>query len=186
MGLIQRKNNRLKNYNYSCPGVYFITLCTSGRKQLFWEPQPNANNVSIATVGERIALPPNVELSPYGEKVDEAIRNITRIYPPLSVDYYVIMPNHVHLLVRIHAQAGGSAMRSPTEEPLVSSISIDKVIGQLKGYVTKQIGQAIWQRSYYDHIIRNRQDYEETVRYIHENPIRWHLDELYLPTADET
>jgi REP element-mobilizing transposase RayT len=96
------------------------------------------------------------------------------------------MPNHVHLLVRIYAQAGGSAMRSPTEEePLVGSISIDKVIGQLKGYVTKQIGQAIWQRSYYDHIIRNRQDYEAHVRYIHENPIRWREDELYLPALDE-
>ncbi|MBQ8382573.1 MAG: transposase [Clostridia bacterium] len=182
MELIQRKQNRLKNYNYSRPGAYFITLCTSGRKQIFWKSRNNTND---ATVGERIALPSNVELSSYGEKVDEAIRNISRVYPLLSVDCYVIMPNHIHLLVRIHAEMSGSAMRSPTvEESLVGSISIDKVMGQLKGYVTKQIGQSIWQRSYYDHIIRNRQDYEETVRYIYENPIRWREDELYLPATD--
>lgn len=100
----------------------------------------------------------------------------------ITVDYYVIMPNHIHLLMQIHADADGSAMRSPTMDLNMNpkmNVSIDTVICQMKGYVTKRIGRSIWQRSYYDHVIRNRQDYEETVKYICENPVRWYDDELY-------
>ena len=88
----------------------------------------------------------------------------------LRVDNYVIMPNHIHLLLIICADENGRPMVAPT---------VSRVIQQLKGYVTKRIGYSIWQKLYYDHVIRGREDYNEINKYIHENPARWFYDELY-------
>lgn len=157
--LPKRKKNRLESYDYSSCGAYFITICTRERKNCFWE-----------NVGAIIDRPQNVELSPSGKIADHAIQNIPSSYPSVSVESYVIMPNHIHLLVRICADEYGRPLVAPT---------ISRVIQQLKGMVSKQMGISIWQKSFHDHIIRNREDYEEHLQYIYENPMRWHYDELY-------
>ena len=82
----------------------------------------------------------------------------------------MIMPNHIHLLLRVCADEYGRPLVAPT---------MSRVVKQLKGVVSKQVGISIWQKSFHDHIIRNREDYEEHLRYIYENPIRWCYDELY-------
>ena len=102
--------------------------------------------------------------------VDKAIQRIPFAYPALSLESYVIMPNHIPLLVRVCADEYGRPLVAPT---------MSRVIQQLKGNVSKQAEIGIWQKSFYDHIIRNREDYEEHLRYIYENPLRWHHDELY-------
>ena len=158
--LPKRKKNRLENYDYSSCGAYFITVCTLGRKKYFWK-----------NVGAIIDRPPKIELSSNGKIVDEAIQNITSIYPSLSLESYVIMPNHIHLLLRVRVDEYGRPMVAPT---------MSQVVKQLKGFVSKQVGISIWQKSFYDHIIRNREDFEEHLRYIYENPIRWYYDELYI------
>ncbi len=84
----KRKKNRLKNYDYSSCGAYFITVCALARRNYFW------NNV-----GAIIDRPQYIELSPYGEIVNEAISNISSVYPALSVEGYAIMPNHIHILL---------------------------------------------------------------------------------------
>ena len=155
----ERKNIRFKNYDYSFPGAYFITICTKTRCNYFWR-----------NVGATIGRPQDVILSEYGNIVNEAIKNIPLIYPQVSVDCYVIMPDHIHLLLIIHSDEYGRPMVAPT---------IARVVQQLKGYITKRIGQSIWQKLFVDHIIRNRADYEEHVKYIHENPMMWQFDELY-------
>lgn len=99
-----------------------------------------------------------------------AIKNIENIYKNITVDKYVIMPNHIHLLLQIHSVNGGRPMVVPT---------IDRVIQQTKGYITKQIGKAIWQPRFYDHIIRGDQDYQEIWQYIENNPAKWADDEFY-------
>ena len=157
--LPKRKSNRLESYDYSSTGAYFVTVCTLKRQNYFW-----------SKVGTTSGRPPDIELSSCGKIVCEAIQNITIAYPELSVDSYVIMPNHIHLLLRVRADERGRPMVAPT---------ISRVIKQLKGYVSKQIGKTIWQKSFYDHIIRDREDYEEHLKYIYENPVRWHDDELY-------
>lgn len=157
--LPKRKSNRLESYDYSSTGAYFVTVCTLKRQNYFW-----------SKVGATSGRPPDIELSLCGKIVGEAIQNITIAYPELSVDSYVIMPNHIHLLLRVRADERGRPMVAPT---------ISRVIKQLKGYVSKQIGKTIWQKSFYDHIIRDREDYEEHLKYISENPVRWHDDELY-------
>ncbi len=157
--LPKRKKNRLKNYDYSSCGAYFITICTLGRKNYFWK-----------NVGAIIDRPQNVALSPYGKIVDEAIQNISSAYSTLSLESYVIMPNHIHILLQVCADEYGRPLVAPT---------MSRVVKQLKGIVSKQVGISIWQKSFYDHIIRNREDYEEHLRYIYENPMRWYYDELY-------
>ena len=152
--LPNRKRNRLKNYDYSSCGVYFLTICTSERRNYFWE-----------TVGATIVSPEDVILSPYGKIVDEAINHIPTVYPALTVEHYVIMPDHIHLLLENYADEYGRPMVAPT---------MSCVVQQLKGYVTKRVGYSIWQKSFFDHVVRNRKDYEEHVKYIFENPTRWY------------
>ena len=156
--LPKRKDIRLKNYDYSSSGAYFLTICTSERRNYFWK-----------NVGATIGRPQDVVLSHYGNIVDEAINNIPSIYPALDVDHYVIMPDHIHLLLIIRADEYGRPMVAPT---------MSRVVQQLKGYITKRIGSSIWQKLFVDHVIRNRQDYDEHVKYIYENPMKWSLQHL--------
>ena len=129
-------------------------------KNLFWE-----------NVGASIARPQDVVLSGYGLVVQEAIRNISLIYPAVVVDHYVIMPNHIHLLLRIETDRDGRPMVAPT---------VSKVIQQLKGYITKQIGWSIWQKLFHDHVIRGERDYQKIWNYIEGNPMKWNEDCFYM------
>ena len=157
--LPKRKPNRLKEYDYSSPGVYFITICTKDRRNLFWE-----------NAGASITRPPDVQLSEYGKIVDSAIRNIPVYYPAISIDSYTVMPNHIHLLLQINADEDGRAMLAPT---------ISAVVQQMKGYVTKQIGHSIWQKLFHDHVVRGERDYLKIWEYIDSNPIKWAEDCFY-------
>ncbi len=163
----KRKPNRLENYNYASSGAYFITICTKNRESLFWvNDQPNF-------VGEDIILPPNhVRLSWQGAIVAEAIEKIPQFYPHIQLLQYVIMPNHVHLILYIPYDCG-RIISSPT--------SILTAVGQMKRYASKRIGSPIWQKSFHDHIIRNNLEYEKISRYMHENPIKWQFDCFYTP-----
>lgn len=118
MELLKRKPNRLKGYDYSQNGAYFITMCVKDRCEMLWN-----------AVGARIARPQNTEdLSEYGIVIKNAINNISEQYPSVLVDKYVIMPNHIHMILLVDSSGDGRAMRAPT---------ISTVINQMKGYVTK-------------------------------------------------
>ena len=99
--------------------------------------------------------------------VEHTIKSIPNIYKTVLVDDYIIMQDHIHLLLIIHPDQNGRPMAAPT---------INQVINQMKGHISKQIGQSIWQKSFFDHIIRDRKDYEFHVRYIHENPLKWYFN----------
>ena len=150
----QRKKNRLFGFDYSTPGAYFLTICAKERRNYFWSEN----------VGATIGRPPDIVLSSNGKIVNEAIQKIPEIYPSLSVEHYVIMPDHVHLLLRICTDNSGRPMVAPT---------MSRVSQQMKGYVTKKIGRSIWQKLFYDHVIRNQIDYEEHIKYIRENQTHW-------------
>ena len=155
-----RKDNRLKTFSYDTPGAYFITVCSAGRAPIFWE-----------SVGAVIGRPEDVPLSKIGHIVDTSIRNISGFYPAVSVDHYVVMPNHIHLLLQIHTDANGRPMTAPT---------ISMVVNQLKGYVTKTVGAPLWQKGFHDHVIRSERDYLEIFDYIQGNPGKWAEDSLYV------
>ena len=158
--LQKRKNIRLEAFHYGAGYVYFITICTKDRRNYFW-------NDAGATIGR----PQDVPLTDYGKIADSAINNISEIYPTVFIETYVIMPNHIHLIIRIDGEdENGRPMVAPT---------VDRIIKQFKGYVSKTVNEQIWQKRFYDHVIRGREDYEEIRKYIYENPINWETDELY-------
>jgi REP element-mobilizing transposase RayT len=147
----ERKRNRLCNYDYGQNGAYFITICTKDRKQILSK-----------IVGDGFPVP-NLP----GRIAEEMIEQVMIRYPSVSVDKYVIMPDHIHLLLRIE----GTGNPSPT---------LGNVIGWYKYQTTKRINQTdatqelqVFQRSYYDHVIRNQQDYDSVWEYIENNPRKW-------------
>jgi len=159
MELPKRKQNRLTAYDYSTPNAYFITICTENRKNLFWK--------DVGAVTDR---PENVPLTALGIIVRQRIRDIPSHYPAITVDHAVIMPNHIHLLLQINTNADGRSMIAPT---------ISTVVRLLKGTVTKEAGFPVWQKGFYDHVIRNDNDYRDIWNYIEGNPGKWSEDKLY-------
>ena len=163
-----RKPLRLSHYDYNTPGAYFLTFCTHNRKHF------------LSRIPETVHEPSEPRLTICGQIVDSVIRNI----PPhlhITIDQYVIMPNHVHLIVMITEK---DTLRAIRESPLHDHSIITKVVGYIKMNASKAIRQhygdiAVWQRGYHDHVIRNREDYVALAEYIQTNPIRWKLDKLY-------
>ena len=159
--IYRRKEHRLKNFDYSSANAYFITICVKNREPILWQCVPKEN------VGAAIGRPSD-RLSVYGKVIDEAINKIPQKYEFISVDNYVIMPNHIHLLLSINKLSGET------------SADISRVVNQMKGYVTKQLGFSLWQKLYHDRVIRNEEEYLNKWQYIDENPIRWEEDDEYI------
>jgi len=160
-----RKRNRLPQFDYSRSGVYFVTLCTEDKRQIL-----------SRVVGDGVLDVPRLALTDVGTIVQNRLIEMDRIYEDVALDNYVIMPNHVHLLLTIHqddAETGTSRTSSPTNARLPQFVST------LKRFTNRESGIAIWQRSYHDHVIRNEEDYLHHWQYIDENPIRWADDEYY-------
>ena len=124
-------------------------------------------------VGAIIDRPKNVPLTNLGIIVQRSIENIPKHYPAISVDHYVIMPNHIHLLLQINTDVNGRSMIAPT---------ISTVVRLMKGKVSKQAGFTVWQKGFYDHVIRNDNDYRDIWNYIEGNPSKWAEDTLYTCT----
>ena len=165
MELPKRKSPRLKGYDYSKIGAYFITICTHKKKHLF--------SKIVGAIHES----PENQLTEYGTIVKEIIENIPQKFD-LTIPKYVIMPNHIHLIAEIN---NDKEIRAIRESPLRSYRSvIDKMVGFLKMNVSKRINviynDNIWQRSYHDHIIRNDKDYKNIWEYIDTNVLRWDMD----------
>ncbi len=161
--LPQRKPARLKNFDYNTTGAYFITLCTGGRQQIL------SRIVGVDVLGD----PKNVQL-PYGMIADKYIKQMNGFYENIAVDQYVIMPNHIHLILFVR-EDGSPRTSTPTRQ----TSFVSHFVSTFKRFSNKEYGKNIWQRGFHDHVIRGRKDYEEIVKYISENPVRWYCDELY-------
>ena len=168
--LPKRKNIRLKNFDYSSPGVYFVTICTENRKNYLWNGALNPHVFGWHSVGANCVRPRNLPLSGIGSAVLEELEKWHKTYDAVTLCSYVIMPNHLHIMVFISADEYGRPQVAPT---------VDRMVKQFKGTVTKKIGRSIWQKSFVEHMIRNKQDFEIRSKYIYENPVRWYYDELY-------
>ena len=159
--LPRRKRMRLPNYDYGTAGYYFVTVCTQD------------NRCVLGTgVGAGLARP---ELSPVGQMVREEAARLPERFPHVAVDKYVIMPNHVHAILRL------SASPAPTA-------SLPEILGAFKSLTTRRwnqvrgvMGERLWQRSYYDHVIGNQEDYLRIWQYIEENPAKGREDTYYQP-----
>ena len=166
-----RKPNRIAGYDYSQSGAYFITICTQDRKKILSRisvgtPLPGCPQIPHDENGHPGTGVPTVELLWHGEVADQYIRQIDAFYAHLSVDQYIIMPDHIHFILSIDTDENGRTQFAPT---------ISRVIKQFKGSITKQVGRPIWQKSFYDHGIRNQQDYDEIWAYIENNPLKYNM-----------
>ena len=170
--LPKRKPTRLNYFDYNSSGAYFLTICTENRRNLL--SRIVGGDVLDAPQSDVSYLPKRIELSYYGKIADNTINQLNDYYENIKVDRYVIMPNHVHIILFV--SAGGASRTSP---PTKQHSIVSRFISNFKRFCNKECGEKIWQRTFYDHIIRNQRDYEEHVKYIHENPARWYFDELY-------
>lgn len=167
MELPKRKQIRLPDYDYSQNGAYFVTVCTAYRKPIL--------SKITHTVGRDDLGAPYVEsyLMPFGKIVERYIRSISEAYPGVLVEKYCIMPNHIHLLLMVQTnelrRAGSSR---PTQ-------LLPRIITALKRFSNRDAGEKLWQAGYYEHIIRDENDFLARWQYIDQNPARWAEDEYY-------
>ncbi|MCP4723911.1 MAG: transposase [bacterium] len=152
---------RLKDYDYSQCGAYFITICTDKRKCVLGDVVDN-----------------HVELSKNGIIVLECINWLKNQYPYIEIDATIIMPNHIHSIIVIKDSRGGSRTA-----PTGKRKSLGSLIGAFKTVSTKRIniirkskGVNFWQRNYYEHVLRNEKELFDIREYILSNPIRWEID----------
>ena len=193
--LPRRRAMRLRNYDYSQPGAYFVTTCVRHRKCLF----------GTITDGK-------MQLNEIGQIIVECWNRIPQHFPSVELGESVIMPNHIHGIIawgiagtRIPRPLVGARSPRPPENinnrrgevpspvdtnPIrrgeVSSPALGKVIAYFKYQSTKHInqhhntpGKRIWQRNYYDHVIRNDTDLQRLRQYVQDNPMKWTLDQLH-------
>ena len=186
-----RRSIRLKGYDYSKAGAYFVTICTYERECLF-------GNVSVGA-GSKPALMTDVELNEYGEKVVETWRDLPNHNNNLTLDAFVTMPNHVHFIVVIADRAGlepgntraglepgntrAGLEPGNTRAGLEPAPTLSEIVRQLKTFSARRInlirktpGLPVWQRNYYERVIRNDDELFAIREYITNNPAQWHQD----------
>lgn len=169
-----RKSIRLKHYDYSNPNWYFVTICTKDKECLFGEIKN----------GRMI-------LNNIGSIVKEELFKTKEIRRNVDIDYYVIMPNHIHAIIIIEYKIESNKRRgelqfAPTNKFVSPSHTIGAIVRGFKGSATKRINvirnkpsHPVWQRNYYEHIIRNEKDLFNIRNYIEMNPVKWEYDEYY-------
>ncbi len=167
-----RKSIRLQNYDYSQNGYYFITICTKDKKCLFGKIE---NEKMILNELGKIAYK---EL----QKTEEIRKNV-------KLDKFVIMPNHIHAIIVIDKPVGAygnTPLQCKTKFKSPSN-NLGAIVRGYKSAVTKQINEyrktpklPVWQRNYYEHIIRNEKSLNQIQEYIICNPITWKKDSLFV------
>lgn len=186
MALKQRKSPRLKEYDYSIPNYYFVTICVEGKSDLFGK-----------VIGE------TVELNKRGIIVKECLLEIKEHFINVDIDEYIIMPNHFHVIIIFQDYVG---LRSPQPinndqheineerkmnnqpEAKTKHFSLSQIIAYFKYQSTKRINaekeikEKVWQRSFYDRIIRNEGELFNIRKYILQNPIKniWKLWKIWI------
>ena len=156
----QRRDPRLKGWDYGQNGAYFITVCTKNR------------DLTLGTIaGGDAHIAPRVRLTALGELARGYLRSVPGILK------FVVMPNHVHFIVAL--ENGPMWASAPTEANAKLAVTIPKLVRSYKTLVTKACGAPVWQRGYHDHIIREEEDFLRVWTYIDHNPLKWELDEYY-------
>ena len=155
MELAKRKSPRIRGFDYSNPNYYFVTICSHEKECIFGNPGCLNYN---------------------GKAAELCLQKIQDIYPWILVDKYVVMPNHVHVILIVNE----------TDK----NIPITSIVGQYKMAVTKMVrklepDKIVWQRSFHDHVIRSQKSYEKIWCYIEDNPRKWEEDCFYIRCRED-
>ena len=189
--LPKRKHPRLENYDYSSAGAYFVTICTQNRRCVLSR---------IVGRGLASAITSGIEYTLFGKIAEEQLLLLEKRYPCLTVEQYSIMPNHIHAILILANEAAGASPR-PTIMDIVCAHkslttreneaagasprpTIMDIVCAYKSLTTRECKKngfdgKLFQTSFYEHIIRGQEDYDEIAKYIYENPMQWYCDELY-------
>ena len=176
--LPKRKHPRLKTFDYSLNGAYFITVCTENRKCAL--SRVVGRGLAPAEMGydcnssDFIKTGGEIVYTKCGKIAEDQLLLLEERYPFLKIDRYVIMPNHIHIILVIEKETAGASPRPTVMDIICAYKSLTTRECKKIGFTGK-----LFQTSFYDHIIRNRDDYNETLKYIDNNPINWYYDELY-------
>ncbi|MBE5792717.1 MAG: transposase [Clostridiales bacterium] len=157
----KRKHPRLKSFDYSTPGAYFVTICTQNKRCL------------LSSIVGRGLAPAENHLTEYGKIAMEQLFLLEKRYDFLKIDQYVIMPNHVHVIFILSQTAGASPRPTMTD-----------IVCAYKSLTTRECKKVkpidkLFQTSFYEHVVRGQEDYDEIAEYIVNNPKKWELDKLY-------
>lgn len=164
----RRRSIRLKGFDYSQTGAYFVTVCTKNRECIFGH-----------------VIDGVMQLNGYGHAVKECWEQIPKHCTNATLDFFIIMPNHLHGIIGIVGNGRGMACHAPTNRHFGKPVpkSLSTIIGSFKSAVTKRINQfqnasslSIWQRNYHEHIIRNQDELHRIREYIVNNPFQWQFD----------
>ena len=151
MAYYSRKSARIPNYDYARENYYFVTICTHNRRCIFGKPN---------------------YLNCFGIIAEQEIKQIPKHYDSVKIDHYVVMPNHIHMIVVLEN----------------ADQNLNQIIAQYKSGVTRRIREKehqmiVWQRSYHDHVIRDQKGYENIFTYIDGNPLNWDKDCFFMDTV---
>ena len=168
--LPNRKSIRLKNYDYSSNGYYFVTICTQNREKLFGE-------IVGATLRGRPNNPDKIIVKWLLESENK--------FKDIKIDEYIVMPNHIHFIIKRTGDRTGSTgdhTGSPLRDIIgwFKTMSTNEYIAGVKDGRFMPFKGRLWQRNYYEHIIRNYDDYINIAEYIQNNPLKWEEDKLYV------
>lgn len=151
----RRKNPRLPYFDYSQYGCYFVTICTKDRKMVF------GNIINMEMI-----------LNNFGNMLEDSLLSVLNDYPNSQIAEYIIMPNHLHFIWF-------------NQDNVNLSVVVKKIKGRMATLYREYHQyhrlnyEPLWQRGFYEHIIRDDKDYERIIEYIENNPIQWHIDRFY-------
>jgi len=169
----QRRSIRLQQYDYSCAGIYFVTVCVQDRRQLLGRIE---NGI--------------IELTGVGQMVHDALINMPSVYADVTLDSFIVMPNHVHALIALVNRTPGfgvileSHSQCNGRDKEDKQVSLADVIRRLKSYTANRywkehpqtLMKKLWQRNYYEHVVRDSVGLTRIRNYIAGNVAEWHLD----------
>ena len=186
MELPKRRSIRLKDYDYGQNGAYYVTICAKDKAHLFGE----IINVGADLVSAR------TQLNYAGQMIEKVFLETVQSFENIIADKYVVMPNHFHCILVI--SRAGSVMRTECvsradarSAPTVATKSIAAVVQAFKSKTTLEyikgvklgllppFDKQVWQRNYYEHVIRDESDYQTKWQYIDQNPAKWETDKYY-------
>ena len=194
----ERKNLRVTDCDYRTSGAYFVTICTAGKRCLFEMGEADVRSGVLTeqeTFSDRVktAVRADMESAPTrgraehiaAEMVKFTFLQTVRQYPGVRVPIFVVMPNHIHAIIQL-VRTGIERVEDRDKVPTISEFvqafkrySTIQYIDLVKKGVLPPFDKQIWQRSFYDHIIRSHQDYRDIYKYIYENPKNWPPNTLY-------
>ena len=187
----KRKRVRLKEYDYSSSGAYYLTICTANRRctlsripdDVFYHSHEecksdNGFNPAVSVTTARRGLAPavadSVELTTFGEIARAQLFKLKERFPDIFLDAFVIMPNHIHAIIILADKAAGASPRPTVCDVVCAYKSLTTLECRSCGLIGK-----LFQPSFYEHIIRSAEEYKKIKKYILENPMRWFCDELF-------